>query len=194
MALDNKSIQIWPRPTQKSFQSVGLSAGHDLAAEIANWENSRWVWISNLCRMSFSWPISSKFQCDEGKPQCKRCSLFGILCNFKPNIPDLQPVADDSVRALVVRERSELQPPLTGTVWTSDFSTSYQLNAKSQDFVTRYLGRSLITPNDPNMIEVNRKLLILTFTVSIIKLFLSLSIDHILCWLLRAWHLLTYDS
>ena len=84
-----------------------------------------------------------------------------------PSVPDLQPVADDSVRPLVIRGRAELQPPLTSAIWTSDTSTFYQLNAKCQDFVTRYLGRSLITPDDPNMIEVNRKLLILAFTVSV---------------------------
>ncbi|RDL30234.1 uncharacterized protein BP5553_10512 [Venustampulla echinocandica] len=105
-----------------------------------------------------------KLKCDEGKPQCKRCGSFGVLCNFKPNTPDLQPVADDSVRSLVVRERAELRPPLTSGVWTSDASTFYQLNAKCQDLANRYLGRGLITPDDPNMIEVNRKLLILAFT------------------------------
>ncbi|TVY42685.1 hypothetical protein LOCC1_G006958 [Lachnellula occidentalis] len=105
-----------------------------------------------------------KLKCDEGRPQCKRCSSFGILCNFKLNVPDLQPVADDAVRSLVGRERAGLQPPLTSAVWTSDASTFYQLDAKCQDFVNRYLGRSLITPDDPNMIEVNRKLLMLAFT------------------------------
>jgi hypothetical protein len=43
------------------------------------------------------------FECDEGKPQCKRCTSFRILCNFAPNIPDLQPIADDSVRSLVIQ-------------------------------------------------------------------------------------------
>ncbi|EXJ92628.1 hypothetical protein A1O3_01180 [Capronia epimyces CBS 606.96] len=115
-----------------------------------------------------------KLKCDEGKPQCKRCRSFGILCNFQPNVPDLQPVADDSVRSYpsrcrwtqVGRERTELPPPppLTGAVWTCDASTFYQLSAKCQDFITRYLGRSLITPDDPNMIQVNRKLLTLAFS------------------------------
>lgn len=58
------------------------------------------------------------------------------------------------------------QPPLTNAVWTSDASTFYQLNTRCQDFITRYLGRSLITPDDPNMGHVNRKLLELAFTVS----------------------------
>lgn len=84
------------------------------------------------------------------------------------HIPDLQPIAADAVRPLVVRGKIELQPPVTNAIWTSDTSTSYQLNARCQDFITRYLGRSLITPNDPNMIQVNRKLLKLAFTVSFV--------------------------
>ena len=89
------------------------------------------------------------------------------------HIPDLQPIAADTVRPLVVRGKVELQPPLTNAIWTSDASTSYQLNARCQDFITRYLGRSLITPNDPNMTQVNRKLLKLAFTVGFIISILS---------------------
>ncbi|KAI0521012.1 hypothetical protein F5B22DRAFT_34148 [Xylaria bambusicola] len=105
-----------------------------------------------------------KLKCDEGKPQCRRCISFGLVCNFMPDVPDLQPVADDAVRSVVVHREAELQPSLAGTVWTSDASAFYQLDAKCQDFVTRYLGRSLVTPDDPNMAEVNRKLLRLAFT------------------------------
>lgn len=88
-------------------------------------------------------------------------------------IPDLQPVAVDTGRPLLARGKAQLQPPLTNAVWTSDASISYQLNAKCQDFITRYLGRSLITPDDPNMMQVNRRLLELAFTVSFIISVLS---------------------
>jgi len=116
-----------------------------------------------------------------------------VLCNFKPNIPDLQPVTDDSVRSLVVRKRAELHAPLTSAVWISNASTFYHLNAKCQDFVTRYLGRSLITPDDPNIVEVNRKLLTLAFTVSLIRWFYICQQD--LGWVIpyEADHLLTYN-
>ncbi|PYI08669.1 hypothetical protein BO78DRAFT_364492 [Aspergillus sclerotiicarbonarius CBS 121057] len=99
-----------------------------------------------------------KLKCDEAKPQCKRCRSFGLLCTFMSNIPDLQPVAAERGRPLAVR------PPPTNAVWTSDASTSYQLNARSQGFITRYLGQGLITPDGSNMIQVNRKLLELAFT------------------------------
>ncbi|KAI1741317.1 hypothetical protein F4680DRAFT_73426 [Xylaria scruposa] len=103
-----------------------------------------------------------KLKCDEGKPQCKRCSSFGLVCNYIPNVADLQPVADDLIRSSVIREVKP-EPPFASTIWTSDASTSYRLNAKCQEFVTRYLGRGLANPDDPNMGEVNRKLLRLAF-------------------------------
>lgn len=91
------------------------------------------------------------------------------------NVPDLQPLADDSVRSFIAQERAGPQAPLTSAVWTSDASTSYQLNARCQDFITRYLARSLITPDDANMIKVNRNLMTLAFAVSLVTLFLFLS-------------------
>ncbi|KAL4915630.1 hypothetical protein BDW62DRAFT_203392 [Aspergillus aurantiobrunneus] len=99
-----------------------------------------------------------KLKCDEAKPQCKRCRAFGVVCNFMSTIPDLQPIAAD-----VVRGNAAVQRPLATAVWTADASTSYQLNTRCQDFITRYLGRSLITPDDPNLRQVNRKLLDLAF-------------------------------
>ncbi|KAI0123439.1 hypothetical protein BJ170DRAFT_713649 [Xylariales sp. AK1849] len=107
-----------------------------------------------------------KVKCDETKPKCKRCSSFGVLCNLMSTVPDLQPVAADTGKPLVTRGNAQLQPPIASAVWTSDEFTSYQLNTKCQDFITRYLGRSLITPDDPNMIHVNRQLLKLAFAVS----------------------------
>ncbi|KAE8134432.1 hypothetical protein BDV38DRAFT_295368 [Aspergillus pseudotamarii] len=105
-----------------------------------------------------------KLKCDESKPHCKRCSSFGVLCNFMSSIPDLQPIAADTGSPLVVHKKATIQPPIASAVWTSDAFTSYHLNAKCQDFITRYYGRSITIPDDPNIIHVNRKLLKLAFT------------------------------
>ncbi|KAI6089622.1 hypothetical protein F4821DRAFT_50230 [Hypoxylon rubiginosum] len=104
-----------------------------------------------------------KLKCDESKPRCRRCSSFGVLCNFMPNVADLQSVSGGTIRTSVAQERAELQPHLTNAVWTSDGCYQYHLNTKCQQFVTRYLGRSLINPDDPKMMEVNGKLLGLAF-------------------------------
>lgn len=84
------------------------------------------------------------------------------------NIPDLQPLAAGAVTSLVARQKPEIQRPVTNCIWIADELTSFQLNNKCQDFISRYLGRSLVTltPDDPSMVQVNRKLLGLAFTVS----------------------------
>ncbi|CAG9991078.1 unnamed protein product [Clonostachys byssicola] len=105
-----------------------------------------------------------KLKCDETKPQCRRCCSFGVVCNFILSISDLQPIADDSIRPSVPLKGAVPRPSMANAVWTSDNTYFYQLNVKCQDFLTRYLGQSLITPDDPSMVEVNRKLLALTFT------------------------------
>ncbi|KAL7906631.1 hypothetical protein GGI35DRAFT_487748 [Trichoderma velutinum] len=106
-----------------------------------------------------------KVKCDESKPWCKRCISFGVLCNFRFDTLDLQPITCDPAiyASQVARQGTVLQPPPSGSVWTSDESTVYQLDSKCQDFIIRYLGRSLITPDDPRMVQVNRSLLALAF-------------------------------
>ncbi|CAJ2500510.1 Uu.00g033630.m01.CDS01 [Anthostomella pinea] len=108
-----------------------------------------------------------KLKCDELKPQCKKCTSFGVSCNFmSSHIPDLQPVVPGPRRPTVVARgnaKPQLQPPVTSAVWTSDEAASYQLNAKCQDFVTRYLGRSLVAADNPQMTHINRRLLKLAF-------------------------------
>jgi hypothetical protein len=95
-------------------------------------------------------------QCDESKPQCKRCISFGLSCPFMSDISDLQTTG----------QRLVIQRPVTSAVWISDASTTYHLNARCRDFITRYYQRSLVAPDDPRLEQVNRKLLDLAFTVS----------------------------
>ncbi|KAL3461949.1 hypothetical protein BJX64DRAFT_150973 [Aspergillus heterothallicus] len=105
-----------------------------------------------------------KLKCDESKPQCQTCCLFGVVCNFILHVPDLHPVAGGTAdRALLARGKPQIAAPQTNNVWTADSLTAYQLSARCQDFITRYLGRSLITPDDANMRQVNLKLLELAF-------------------------------
>ncbi|KAL2859106.1 hypothetical protein BJX68DRAFT_145994 [Aspergillus pseudodeflectus] len=95
-----------------------------------------------------------KVKCDESKPQCKKCTSFGLSCTFMSAISDLQTTG----------QRLVVQRPVTNAVWISDASTTYHLNARCRDFITRYYQRSLVAPDDPNLAQVNRKLLDLAFT------------------------------
>ncbi|KAI0141573.1 hypothetical protein GGR57DRAFT_487181 [Xylariaceae sp. FL1272] len=106
-----------------------------------------------------------KVKCDEARPQCKKCTAFGLLCNAKPGVTDMQPACADSMRASSrPQERLRLRPPPTAAIWTADSSTRYELNARCQGFITRYLARRILNPEDPHMMQANRKLLSLAFT------------------------------
>ncbi|RGP78842.1 putative c6 finger domain [Fusarium longipes] len=90
------------------------------------------------------------------------CASFKVLCNFGFNVPDLQPMTETG-RSLVPCKPA-FRPSITNAVWTSDEFSRYQLNAKCQDFATRYYERSLLTPGDLNMVKVNQGLFKLAFT------------------------------
>ncbi|KAI0191896.1 hypothetical protein F4808DRAFT_381729 [Astrocystis sublimbata] len=109
-----------------------------------------------------------RVKCDEDRPQCRRCVSFGVLCNITLRVPDLQPVTNDvELKPPARRDRGNkvvVRAPLSNAVWTADASSHYQLNDKCQDFVTRYLGESLLNPKNSKMAEVNRKLLGFAFT------------------------------
>ncbi|KAJ0415303.1 hypothetical protein BJY00DRAFT_266469 [Aspergillus carlsbadensis] len=95
-----------------------------------------------------------KVKCDESKPQCNKCTSFGLSCTFMSDISDLQTAG----------QRLVVQRPVTNAVWISDASTTYHLNARCRDFITRYYQRSLVAPDDPKLADVNRTLLDLAFT------------------------------
>lgn len=68
----------------------------------------------------------------------------------------------------MLEAKHELCPSLTDVVWTHDVLSSYRyrLDVRCQDFLNRYLGHSLISPDNPLMVQVNRSLLSMTFNVS----------------------------
>ncbi|KAJ5217625.1 uncharacterized protein N7469_011250 [Penicillium citrinum] len=103
-----------------------------------------------------------KLKCDEERPNCRKCLSFGISCNFMLNVPDLQPIVMNTDMPMT-RRKTSLRPAISSSVWTYDKHTCYELNSRCQDFISRYLERSLVPPYDPNMVHVNRKLLGLAF-------------------------------
>ena len=98
-----------------------------------------------------------------------------MSCNFLPNIPDLQPITVARGQQVVFRSHARPSRCLSSGVWSCDGSTRYELNAKCQDFISRYLGRSLISPDNADVAQVNLRLLGLAFEV-------SLHLDHLIAW------------
>ncbi|TQN64401.1 hypothetical protein CSHISOI_11021 [Colletotrichum shisoi] len=94
--------------------------------------------------------------------------MYDRLLHLFHTLQQRRPIAADTggpLEGVEVRgPTGAIRPPLSNAVWTSDATASVQLNAKCQDFITRYLGRSLLSPDDPSMAQVNRNLLELAFT------------------------------
>ncbi|KAM0715779.1 hypothetical protein Q7P37_008293 [Cladosporium fusiforme] len=82
------------------------------------------------------------------------------------NVPDLQPIAAHAEQGAVLQRKIELRPALKHEFCTYDPSSCYvyKLDTRCRDLITRYLGQSLITPDDPDMAHVNRSLLSLALT------------------------------
>lgn len=47
-----------------------------------------------------------RVKCAEERPSCEKCLQFGVLCNYAPNVPDLQPI---SAPAAVVDMSAEIE-------------------------------------------------------------------------------------
>ncbi|KAI1323937.1 hypothetical protein F5Y16DRAFT_325906 [Xylariaceae sp. FL0255] len=95
-----------------------------------------------------------KLKCDELKPSCRRCQLYGVLCNFAFNIPDLQPLSEqrDKPHATVVTWSNAIpspRPGISNAIWALDGIAPFELDLKDQALFDRFrwrTGRELEAP------------------------------------------------
>ena len=100
------------------------------------------------------------------RPQCKRCSFFGVTCNYLLQVPDLQPVSADTRWQIKDQARRQLSISLETPVYTADGLDTFYMTPRHQEYVFRYLGRGpTLISNDPNTKELNLGLLELCFVV-----------------------------
>ncbi|KAI6900223.1 hypothetical protein KC318_g12495 [Hortaea werneckii] len=105
-----------------------------------------------------------KVKCDEVRPRCKRCSSFGVTCNYLLNILDLQPVSANSRWQIKDLALFQLPASLESPVYTADGSDTFHLTARHQEYVFRYLGQGPpLVSNDLNTKKLNLSLLELCF-------------------------------
>ncbi|KAI7324006.1 hypothetical protein KC315_g8354 [Hortaea werneckii] len=105
-----------------------------------------------------------KVKCDEVRPHCKRCSSFGVTCNYLLQVPDLQPVSADTRWQIKDQARRQLSISLETPVYTADGLDTFYMTPRHQEYVFRYLGRGPpLIFNDPNTKKLNLGLLELCF-------------------------------
>ena len=86
-------------------------------------------------------------QCDEIHPQCQKCRDYGVLCNFKRNVADMESLEEFNVRigaasalagAANASQRAQPARPLRPLICCGDETTGFELDRYSVGQLSRY--------------------------------------------------------
>lgn len=96
-----------------------------------------------------------RLQCDEGKPGCKRCTTFGVLCNYDSQHSDLQlsvvgalniEIPQSFPYSLKQAISSVISPSFRQQSTASPESSAfYQLGDQDLELLSKFLGRTALT-------------------------------------------------
>lgn len=92
--------------------------------------------------------LSLASQCDEAKPECRRCKGHGLLCNFRASIPDLENVTPGSHNQAfelvnMLQRRSCTLVPVNQAMICSDGVVAFEMSAQSMSGLERFRNRTL---------------------------------------------------
>ena len=122
-------------------------------------------------------PTDMFIQCDETRPECKKCTTFGYSCNYDLKTPDLQISFDGAavIKAPQNPLRSMDQRPV-GTIEVSarhssainlDSSLTFQLDRQSLERLGRFQSRTALLLGSPTAARILRNVAIkLAYSVS----------------------------
>jgi hypothetical protein len=106
----------------------------------------------SILRMTSTKP---RLQCDEAKPRCKRCTTFGVFCNYDSSQSDLQlSVVGAFNIEIPQRFPNSLKQDISSVVGPSlrqqstgplESSTFYQLADQDLELLSKFFGRTALT-------------------------------------------------
>jgi hypothetical protein len=110
-------------------------------------------------------------QCDELRPQCKRCSTYGVLCNFQSNCTtDFHSVTEKQLLQETWTARGVTgeapRPPVSNGLWTADGHTSFAIDEEGRDLLSIFKSQAIYSQNDSAWTGLKDSLVQLAFTVS----------------------------
>lgn len=77
-----------------------------------------------------------------------------MLCNFEPNVKDLQSLSEKRAENPLVKKKSmPLYPYISDVIWSTDGSTFFLLDAHDQVLFKRYRDRTLLTIGGLPMVD-----------------------------------------
>ena len=103
-----------------------------------------------------TYPTKCHGQCDENKPMCRRCQVYGTFCNYDPQYADLQPLEHRTGGNLVLQPSISLEnAPILGMLDpTTDleqkftpalFTTNYQFSTRDFELLQQFETKTLFT-------------------------------------------------
>ncbi|KAH8668805.1 hypothetical protein BX600DRAFT_263308 [Xylariales sp. PMI_506] len=90
-----------------------------------------------------------RVKCDETHPQCRKCRIYGVVCNYDRLIPDLQPAGEESPMWMSQRRGGTTVKEIPKT--PSEYLTLtaapafFPLDLRSVDLLNRFRLRTLST-------------------------------------------------
>ncbi|CZS88326.1 related to C6 finger domain protein [Rhynchosporium agropyri] len=95
-----------------------------------------------------------KLKCDEARPSCKRCLVFGVTCNFPHfNVPDLQSV-QETPRSPTHRAVLPPRALVSNAVWSSNNSDYLTLDQQDQEMFCRFRFQTVPSLCDSDFVSV----------------------------------------
>ncbi len=108
-------------------------------------------------------------QCDETKPECQKCAVYGVVCNYTADISDLQLPAESPQWELKESDGmvAVTAPLLSTRVITVDAKSALGLGTNDMALLTRFRFRTLLALGGSAVSEIyETQLLQLTCSVS----------------------------
>ena len=97
-------------------------------------------------------------ECDETRPECKKCTTFRVYCNYDSTTPDLQMAFDGTatIKSPQKKPPCSINQPLRGMVKVPvpaclypviipDDKSAFQLDGQSLDRLSRFHMRTVLT-------------------------------------------------
>ena len=117
-----------------------------------------------------------RLQCDESKPTCKRCTAFGVFCNYNCKYSDLQLSVDGAFNVKILQRfpspldqtipsviAPSLRPQSTGSLGSN---ASYQLGEQDLELLSKFQARTVFTISTLKSLRVYQSEIIkLTYSV-----------------------------
>lgn len=92
-----------------------------------------------------------RVKCDETRPQCQKCSVYGVVCNYDPNTPDLQVASAHGLHFPAAAPKGNLiqferpRSPLRSAMICADAVTSFELDTDCLDRLERFRSRTVFS-------------------------------------------------